>query len=230
MKGLKGFPKENYKIERRKKYTDEELLRYPIQFYEKYGRPPTKEDFKSNPEYPNCQTCVNRFGSWINFLKLTGFDVDTMVKNGVIENEYQKGRFGEIIIRDHFKRHPIELAGENHNSPCDGICPSGKSYDVKSSKLGHERKYWDFHTNNKYKEEIEIYYLLGFNEDWTKLEYAWRIPGEIVEKDHFSIWLNSWSRSKFTVKNMKEYDITDKIRDVLRKYGFFNKVKNGAKS
>lgn len=37
----------------------------------------------------------------------------------------------EIIVRDRFKRHPVDLAGENKGSHCDGICPNGKNYDVK---------------------------------------------------------------------------------------------------
>ena len=102
-----------------------------------------------------------------------------MVKKGVLVTNLQKGRFGEIIIRDHFKHHDsnadllsrrvtvnaIDLAGENSHSPCDGICPNGMYYDVKSSGL-HIGGYWKFGTNNKYKDKIEIYYFLAFNEDY----------------------------------------------------------------
>lgn len=38
---------------------------------------------------------------------------------------------------------------------------------VKDGKI-----YWDFSTRNRYKEEIEIYYFVAFNEDWTKLEHV----------------------------------------------------------
>ena len=60
---------------------------------------------------------------------------------------------------------------------------------MKSSKLYKDlsRSYYDFHIYNKYKGEIEIYYLLGFNEDYTKLKYVWRIPGEITERDRFIV-------------------------------------------
>lgn len=61
------------------------------------------------------------------------------------------------------------------------------------------------------------------NEDYTKLEYVWRIPGEIAEKGQFIVGLNSWSRTKFTVDN-KEYDIIDKLIEVLMKNGLNRKV------
>lgn len=218
LKGLKGFPKEKYNNKRRRYYTDEQLLNYLIQFYKKYGRPPTMEDFKNNSEYPNPITYQKRFGSWTNALKMVGLDVESMIEKGVIITRQQKARFAEIIVIDHFEKNPIDLAGENQNSPCDGICPNNKTYDVKSSKLMEYNGtlFWQFHTNNEHKDNIEIYYLLAFNEDWTKLKYGWRIPGEIAEKDKFYVGLKNCN-------NMKEYDITDKIRDVLKKYGFFNK-------
>lgn len=205
-----------------KQYTDEQLLWYTIQFYEEYGRPPYQSDFTCNPEYPSYRVYHKRFGNWSNALKLVGLDIESMVKKGIVETNQQKGRFGEMIIRDHFERRPIDLAGENYISPCDGICPNGKTYDVKSSGLHSDTQYI-FGTNNKHKDEIEIYYLLGFNKDYTKLDYGWRIPGELAEKDLFEIGLKF--RAKFTVRNMKEYDITDILRKILVKYDFFNKLK-----
>lgn len=219
LKGLEKEPRKPYDTRKKyKKYTDEQLLLYLIQFYEKYGRPPTETDFTNNPEYPNFSTYQERFGSWSNALKLVGLDVESMVKKGIVETTNQKARLGEMIVRDHFKNHPIDLAGENCNSSCDGICPNGKIYDVKSSVLYMEYKYYSFNTRNKYKEEIEIYYLLGFNEDYTKLEYGWRIPGEIIEGNHF--YIGSTHRSEFNVKNMKQYDITNILRHILKNIDF----------
>lgn len=134
-----------------------------------------------------------------------------MVKKGNLITNEQKARLAEMIIRDHFKTHHADLAGENKNSLCDGICPNGKTYDVKSSKL-HKGIYWLFNTRNKCRYDIEIYYLLAFNDDYTKLEYVWRIPGEIVEKDHFYVGLNH--DYEFCVEDMVEYDIIDKLRDI----------------
>lgn len=194
------------------KYTDKELLNYLIQFDEKYGRIPAMSDFNNNPRYPNFCTYSRRFGSWSNALKLAGMDLDTRVLQGNLETNDQKARYAEIKVINHFRQYAIDLSKENHSSPCDGICPNGMNYDVKSSKLD-KRKRHTFHTDNKYKEEIEMYYLLGFNEDYTKLEYAWRVPGEIIEKDYFQIGPNR--NYEFNIENMKEYDITDKFKDII---------------
>lgn len=192
-----------------KSYTNEELLNELRRFEKENGRSPIMEDLNNNSKYPSKGIYQDRFGSWQNALKLVGLDVDTMVKNGIIENEYQKGRFAEIIVRDHFKHHPIDLAGENKTSPYDGICPNGLIYEVKSSKL-HKNTYYLFNTRNKYKEEIEIYYFLAFNDDYTKLEYAWIVPGELVENDNFSVGSSSYA--EFNVENMNQYDITERLK------------------
>jgi hypothetical protein len=213
---------------RNKQYTKEQLLWYLIQFYERYGRPPTENDFRNNPEYPSFMTYVNYFGNWSNALKLVGLDVDSMVKKGIIETSEQKRRFAEIIIRDHFDNSSIDLAGENKTSSCDGICPAGLYYDVKSSRFYKEYKRYEFGTKNKYKDEIELYYFLAFNEDWTKLDYGWRISGELVESSMFIVGPNLGY--EFTVDNMKEYDITEKLREVLNKYGYFEKIINYRKA
>lgn len=215
----KSIKKEIYKDgrgkSRSKTHTEEELLDHLRQFYEENGRPPTTEDFNNNPIYPSHSTYKRKYGSWSNALKLVGLDVDTMVVNGIIETNDQKCRYAEIKIINHFTQHPVDLAGENKNSPCDGICPNGKIYDVKSSKLIYDRECYNFGTNNKYKDEIEIYYFLAFNdENYKKLDYGWRVPGEIVEKDNFQVGLSSGY--EFNIENMKEYDITDKFRDIIK--------------
>jgi hypothetical protein len=217
---LKGLEKEPRKYrDTIKKYTDEDLLGYLRQFEKENGRIPTIRDFINSPEYPVHGTYQNRFGSWSNALKLVGLDAESMVKHGIVKNNYQKGRLSEIIVRDHFKKNPVDLAGENCISPWDGLCPNGLSYDVKSSKF-HKEGHYKFSTKNKYKEDIEIYYLLAFNEDYTELEHGWRIPGEMAEKDHFQVGLNS--NYEFNVENMKEYDITDKLREIINRGEYLN--------
>lgn len=191
----------------------QELLNKLRQFYDEYKRPPTSRDLINNPEYPGFRTYQQHFGSFQKALKLVELDVDSMVKVGILETCQQKARFAEIMVLNHFKEYPIDLAGNNCNSSYDGICPNGKSYDVKSSKFDTKKKCYVFGTNNVYREEIEIYYFLAFNENWTKLDYAWRIPGEIIEDNNFYVGLK---RSKFNIENMVEYDITDKVKDILR--------------
>ena len=145
-------------------------------------------------------------------MKLVELDIDSTVKKGVLTTNQQKARLSEIIIRDHFEKHPVDSAGENYLSPCDGICPNGKTYDVKGSKL-YEDKYYHFVTKNRYKEEIEIYYFLAFDDDYTKLKHGWRVPGEIVENDRFIIGLTR--NCRYSIDNMKKYDITDKLKDIF---------------
>lgn len=209
-------------------YTKKQLLDILVQSYKDLGRPPTRLDFTGNSKYPNFKTYINQFGNWSKALKLVGLDVDSMVKKGIVENNYQKGRFAEITIRDSFDNPSIDLAGENCNSHCDGICPKGLYYDVKSSGLDFTGRFYLFHISNKHKDKIEIYYFLAFNKDYTKLEYGWRIPGDIVESNLFCVGLNF--RYKFNIENMKQYDITDKLREVLNKYGYFEKIKNYIKA
>ena len=200
------------KIRKPKLYADDELLGFLKEFYQETGKAPSIGDFNLNPEYPNYGTYVNRFGSWSNALKLVELDVDKMIGKGILETSNQKARFSEMIVIDRFKNGITDLSGKNQNSPYDGICPNGKTYDVKSSKLisFNGVLYWSFGTNNKYKEEIEIYYFIAFNSDWTKLEHVWRVPGEIVEKDYFRIGLNPGF--EFTIEDMEEYEITSKFR------------------
>lgn len=220
---LKGLKKESYKMKtenRSRKYTKEEMLHSLRQLYEKYRRPLTSEDFVNNPGYPSLTTYKNVFGSFQKALKLVGLDIESIIKKGVIKTPSQKARLSEILIRDHFKTRPVDLAGDNYTSHCDGICPNGKIYDVKSSKLRKllTKGSYTFVTRNKYKEKIELYYLLAFNDkDYKKLDYGWRIPGEIVENDEFYV---GTYYAKFNIHNMKQYDITDKLTEVLREYGF----------
>lgn len=216
---LKKLGNEPYykKVNRPKEYPNEEMLNCLIQFYEENERPPSQNDFSNNPEYPSYITYRSRFGSWSNALKLVGLDADSMVRKGFVETNHQKARLSELKVIDHFKNEPIDLAGENCLSPCDGICPNGKTYDVKSSKL-YRGEYYDFSIRNKYREEIEIYYFLAFNEDYTILEHTWRVPGETVDEDRFYIAkhiikiYNSKSRD---IGSMKKYDITDRIKEII---------------
>jgi hypothetical protein len=204
---LKGLEEEYYRMKSRERYTNEELLDFLREFDKENGIVPVRTDFVNNPEYPSFMTYQRQFGSWNKALKLVGLDTEAMVKRGIIQNNLQKGRLWEISVIEHFENRPKDLSGENSHSPCDGICPNGQTYEVKSSKL-YEEKYWIFSTANKYKEEIEIYYFGAFNSDWTELEYAWRVPGEIVESDNFYVGMYG---GKFNVRNMKKYDITDKF-------------------
>lgn len=210
---LDGLEREPYITDyhQPKKYTDEELLNELIRFKKEHGRSPIKEDFKNNPEYPSYVTYQRRFGSWYNALKIAGLDIDLMGPQG---NSY-RGRQTEITVLNHFKQHPIDLAGENQNSTYDGICPNGKTYDVKSSKFDLYTKRYHFRTTNKDKDDdkeaIQWYYLIALNDGAIK--YVWRVPGEIVEKDDFHIGISP--NHEFNIENMEEFEITSKFKDIF---------------
>jgi hypothetical protein len=201
--------------------TDEELLDNLTKFYEKNERPPTSIEFNGeNPRYPSTNTYSRHFGSWSNALKLVGLDVESMVKNGVVETKQQKARLAEMIVMDYLDNHFIDLSGENCTSPFDGICPEGKIYDVKSSRFYEGDMCWKFHFHNVYKCDIEILYLLAFNEDYTELVYAWRVyASKFLDKDTFSIGI--YYGPEFNIENMRDYEITKELREVFNKHGYF---------
>lgn len=59
---------------------------------------------------------------------------------------------------------------------------------------------------------IEWFYLGAFDKYYKKLLYVWRIPGNFVDGDYISIGINS--SYTFNVENMKEFEITDKFKDI----------------
>lgn len=210
-------------VNRKKIYTDEELLNELRRFDKEEGRVPTRNDFVNNPGYPSSWTYQRRFGDWSNALKLVELGNESMIKKGILETSNQKARLAELIVLNHFKTHPVDLAGENRNSPCDGICPNGKTYEVKGSGLCFSGTYWVFKTDNKHKKNIDIYYFLAFDLDWTKLMYAWRVP-EKIKRSMFYIGLNS--NYKFNIENMKKYDITEKFRDIMKEIDMYKSQKD----
>ena len=207
------------KCGRSDKYTDEELLIFLNIFYEEQGKVSSRRDFLNNPHYPDYQNYTAHFGNWGNALKMVGLDVDTMIEKGNLKTEQQKGRWTEIIVRDNFENRPIDLSGKNRGSVMDGICPNGQTYEVKSAKLLTIGKWsgWPFVTRNKDKDDdreaIQWYYFAAFNEDYTELLYMWRVPGEIIEKNTFTVGMHS---GLFCVYNMEEFDITAKFKDVVK--------------
>jgi hypothetical protein len=195
-------------------YTEEELIDGIRRFHAEYNRIPTARDFKNNSKYPSYYAYL-RFGGLQKVLKLAELDIDTLYKKGLLrpETNQQKGRLLELIMLDQFEKIPVDMSGKKNNSPCDGICPNGKIYEVKSSKL-YDNEYWKYNIRNKEKENIEIFYFGAFNEDYSKLLHVLRVPGELVEGNVFRIEMNN--RGKFNIVNMKEFDITDKILEILK--------------
>lgn len=191
----------------RQYYTDNELLNILRRYYTETGEIPTYNEFLSNKKYPSSVCFAEHFGTWNNALKLAGMDIDMLIREGKLDNKYHKGRLGELTILDSFKTDgAIDLSGNNALSIFDGICPKGKTYDVKSSKLIGTGGYL-FHFMNKKKQKIEYFFLCAFNEDFSKLLHVWLIPNILVNnKGH--IWINNSSRGEFNIYNMEMYEVT----------------------
>lgn len=211
----------------RKIYTDDELLNYLKEFHNKNGRHPAQTDFTNNSKYPGFATYIYRFGSWKKALKLVGMDLDTRVRQGYCKTKIENGRSWEIMIGEMFDNKHIDLSGENCKSYLDGICPNGQTYEAKSGKLRTSGNWegWSFSTGNEDKgddiEAIQWWYFGAFNEDGTKLSYAWRVPGEIVEGSRFHVGTYS---GKFNVGNMIEYEITDEFKKLYEQYTMNKKL------
>ncbi len=194
-------------------YTKEELLEYPIRFYNEKGRPPTEDDFNNNPKYPHFSTFYNRFGSFQNALKLVGIDLDSMVTKGIKDTSQQKARLFELQVKMYLGEEAIDLAGQNCNSPYDGTFKN-QTYDAKARKLFDE-KYWLIDLDNVHKDEIQTYYLGLFDEKFDVLLYVLEIPAwdfmEDIEKEFIQIGISN--RYKYNIENMmKDYDITEKFK------------------
>lgn len=189
-------------------YTDERLIELLKEYCNEYGKIPSKTDIKKNPKYPSDNTYFKHFGTWTNALKLAGLDADTLIKKGILNCAYHKGRMFEIIVNKSFKKESSDLSGQNCNSPFDGICPKGYNYDAKSAKLKthvtHGSKGWFFHFRNKQIEKIQYFILGGFDEDYTKLLHVWMIPLSFVNKRD-TVYI-----SQSTVNRFKQYEITDR--------------------
>ena len=59
-----------------KKVQDEDLFHQVRTLAKKLGRTPTKKEFDADPSTMSSSTTVIRFGTWKNFLKKAGFEVD----------------------------------------------------------------------------------------------------------------------------------------------------------
>ena len=85
---------------------------------------------------------------------------------------------------------------------------------MKSSKLYIEGR-WRFGLDKL----VDYYYLLAFNEYWTKLLYVWRIPGDFMNEPFLHVGINSF-RGGCCIDDMKKFDITEKFRKI-KEFGQF---------
>lgn len=199
------------------KYTREELISAVIDFYSKYNKPPSCRDFRNNPEYPSIGAYDREFGNLRKCLDELDLGMDSIIKKGILGNETQKGRLFELKVKDQFKNDSQDLAGDNPTSYCDGICPSGKTYDAKSSKIHNYKGYlfWIFAIRNKEKDKIQWYYLGAFNEDYSELLHVWRISAvDIEEFVNNTGFLYVALNNVRSIERLKRYEITEKFLGV----------------
>lgn len=197
-----------------KENMNDELLEYLRKFYEENGRPPIVTDFKNNSRYPSYATYWRYFGGLDNARKLLGLDTDTMVRKGILDTRQQKGRLFEMIVLElPSMEGATDISGTNYGSTFDRICPKGHIYDAKSSKL-YVGGYWSFSLKGADRYEIEWFYLGAFDKDYNKLLHAWRIPGDFTEGDYMTIGIGS--NHGYNIGNMREYEITEKFKDIFK--------------
>jgi len=201
-------------------YTKVELLDFLQKFYDENKRIPICKDFDNNPKYPSHITYYRTFGGMNKALKLINLDIDSIIKNGNVEGNYQKGRLFELKVIEHFEKESIDLSGNNFtHSHSDGICPSGHIYDAKSASLNTDRGVWQIKFRNKYKHEIQWYYIGLFDDNYSKLLYALRIPAsefkDSIDSSYMNIYLKNNYNHKYTIDNMKQFIITEKFINEL---------------
>ncbi len=190
-------------------YTDEELLDFLVNYFERTENVPTEKAFKENSECPSVYIYRRRFGSWLKALELVELDYDSAVDKGILQHSSHKGRLFERYVRDSFKNESKDLSGDNCRSPFDGICPKGKSYDAKSSSLQENGNWkgWYYYFKNKMFSSIEYFYIGAFNKDYSKLLYVWLLHNSFIRKRSLNIGIYG---GEYNLNNMKEYEVTDK--------------------
>lgn len=177
-------------------------------FVKQNGRIPTESDFTDNIDYPSDSTIWRLFGSWNKAIEDSGFDVS---------NENHKGRLGEIQTINEFRKEgAVDLSGQNRHSTCDGQCPKGELYDVKSASLRHYKQYqtnthdgwgWAYSISEKQLKEASYLFLRAYEtSDFNKPpKYKWRIPIEILN-NRKSLFVYKNDNGRFYIKNMKKYE------------------------
>lgn len=175
------------------KVSDNKLIDILKRYYEENGEIPIVSGYKSwrKKGDPSVSTYFYRFGTWINALKLAGFNID------MSSYEVIKGRAAELLVLNQFKKtNAVDLSGRNHQSPFDGICPNDKNYDVKSSKLCKQSYYydaWKFDLRNTCRDRIDYYFMVGYDNNRVEMLHTWMIPSGVIEKKNALVILQTKS-------------------------------------
>ena len=73
-----------------------------------------------------------------------------------------------------------------------------------------DKRYWSFTLDKR--GGVDFYYLGAFDKDYKKLLRVWRIPEGFI--DGPTLYIGFDSNYTYNVENMKEYEITEKFKDI----------------
>jgi hypothetical protein len=172
-----------------------------VDFADKNGRPPSSYDFDRDDNYPSSRTYRHHFGTWCKALEIAGYNCNN--------TSTYKGRKSELsVLRSFTQEGAVDLSGNNYTSAYDGICPTGKTYDVKCSKL-NSGGCWIYNVNHQ--DITDYYYLIGYDYKHIELLRVWLVPSDAITRcSKFHICSGTYGISKW-----KQYEITDKFKAVI---------------
>lgn len=182
--------------------TRKELIEKLQQWTRENGRPPVAKDFMNNHKYPSISKFLKEFGYWNNAKLAVGFKLD---------DTCTRGRQGELQILSEFGIGAVDLSGKDRHSSCDGICPKGEYYDVKSASLGNDRngyRGWAYTIKINQIIDADYIFLRAYKDkDFTKFpKYRWRIPIELIEGKTSIFIYDDENKGIYNTKTMKKYE------------------------
>ena len=63
-----------------------------------------------------------------------------------------------------------------------------------------------------------MFYLIAFDRDYTIVVYVWRIPKSKFIEDVKKGFIDVGLKKMYNIENMKQYDITEKIIPIFKKW------------
>lgn len=103
----------------------------------------------------------------------------------------------------------------NRQSKFDGLCPKGKMYDVKSSKLhflhSNSNYFWKFNSTEEQLNKSDYFFLGAYDAQHEKLMFMWRVDKNFMRNRKY-INIGKDNNYEHNTINMKKYDITDKFK------------------
>ncbi len=204
---LVGIEKERYKLSRKERYTNEELLGYLRQFYKENGRVPKKLDFNNNPKYPNYSTYFKYFGSWNKSIELTGLWDERDLSR--YTNEELLG-----YLRQFYKENGrVPIVADFDNNP---KCPGPKIYWTRFGSWDNaldiigllDKRKRETYTNEELLGYLRQFYKEnGRTPEINDFNNNDRYPSDVPYKKRFGSWNNAIKTAGLQVNRFN--NITD---------------------